>query len=82
MLLCLIMQENKHKEAMQIERTEDEIIIRLPASTDISGVQRLLDLLKYRTTVAKSKASQLQIDELAREAKREWWEQNKDWFLA
>jgi hypothetical protein len=58
---------------MTIERTEDEIIVRLPASFDIDELQRMIDLLEYKSIVSKSKATQEQIDELALEAKKNIW---------
>lgn len=33
---------------MIIERTEDEVIFRLPADTDITSLQRILDYLKIQ----------------------------------
>ncbi len=66
---------------MVIERTDKEILIRIPASTDIVGVQRLIDYLKFREIASKSQATQDQIDELARESKAEWWKRNKKRFL-
>jgi len=55
---------------MTIERTGDEIIIRLPASFDIEELQKMVDLLEYQSIVSKSKATQEQIDEIANEAKK------------
>ncbi len=66
---------------MVIDRTDKEILIRIPASTDIVGVQRLIDYLKFREIASKSQATQDQIDELARESKAEWWKRNKKRFL-
>lgn len=66
---------------MKIERTDSEIIIRVPSDTDITGLQRILDYIKYREIVSKSKATQKQIDELARESKSSWWEKNKNRFV-
>ena len=62
---------------MTIERTEDEIIVRLPVTIDIDELQRMVDLLEYKSIVSKSKATQEQIDELAREVKRNLWEDFK-----
>ena len=62
---------------MQIERTSDEILIRLPADVDIVGLQRILDYLSFREIASKSKATQEQIDELAKESKASWWTKNK-----
>ncbi len=65
---------------MKIERTENEILIRVSANTDLIGLQRILDYIKFRETAAKSKVTQKQIDELARESKSSWWEKNKSKF--
>ncbi|MGA0555965.1 hypothetical protein ACO2Q8_04890 [Larkinella sp. VNQ87] len=60
---------------MLIERTPNEVIIRLPASVDVTGLQRLVDYLTY--TASASKATQEQVDELAIEVKKGWWEQKR-----
>jgi len=65
---------------MKIERTENEILIRVSANTDLLGLQRILDYIKFRETASKSKVTQKQIDELARESKSSWWEKNKSRF--
>ena len=66
---------------MQVKSTKDEILIRLPASTDIVGLQRLLDFLKYELITSKSLATEKQIDELAEDSKSEWWTKNKELFM-
>lgn len=66
---------------MQIERTNDEILIRVAANTDLTGLQRILDYIKFREIASKSKATQEQIDELAKESKSSWWEKNKSRFI-
>lgn len=66
---------------MQIERTNSEILIRLSAGTDLVGLQRILDYIKYREIASKSKASQEEIDELANESKSSWWDKNKSKFI-
>ena len=55
---------------MVIERTKDEVIIRLPAYVDTEGLQRLINLLYYKEATAKSEATQAEVDELAKEVKR------------
>lgn len=62
---------------MQIERTTDEIVIRLPAWAKIEGIKNLLDYLIYSEATSKSKATQDDIDALAKEIKKGWWERNK-----
>lgn len=65
---------------MQIERTKDEILIRVSSGTNLVGLQRILDYLKFREIASKSKATQKQIDEISKESKSVWWEKNKNRF--
>ena len=62
--------------AMIIERTKDEVIIRLPAYVKTDGLQRLVDLLSYKEAVEKSEATQDDVDKLVKEVKKGWWEKN------
>ncbi len=66
---------------MTIERTSEEIIIRLPSYVDTEGLQRLVDYLTYKEATAKSKAKQPDVDALAAEVKEGWWAKNKDRFV-
>jgi hypothetical protein len=40
---------------MIIERTNNEILVRLPADVDLTELQNMLDYLKYKETTSKSK---------------------------
>ena len=62
---------------MLIERTNKEVIIRLPASVDTVELQRLVDYLTYREATANSKATQAQVDKLSKEVKKDWWKSNR-----
>ena len=66
---------------MIIERTENEVIIRLPAYVDTEGLQRLVNLLSYKEATAKSEATQEDVDKLAKEVKQGWWEKNGSKYL-
>jgi hypothetical protein len=66
---------------MQIERTNNEILIRVAAGTDLTGLQRILDYIKFREMASKSKASDEQIERLATESKSTWWKKNKSRFV-
>jgi predicted trehalose synthase len=66
---------------MLIERTPKEVIIRLPASVDTTGLQRLIDYLTYREVTANSKATQDQVDKLSKEIKKGWWKKNRNRFI-
>ena len=58
---------------MLIERTSNEVIIRLPSYVDTEGLQRLVDYLSYKEATSKSKAKQSDVDQLAKEVKKGWW---------
>lgn len=70
---------------MVIERENNDIIIRISegeGNLDIKELQEILDYIIYRRLVTKSKATQDQIDELAKEVNKAWWSENKDRFLS
>jgi len=66
---------------MVLERTENEVIIRLPANIDWESLELMIRFIKYRESVAKSSAKQEEIDALAKEVNKEWWENNKHRFV-
>jgi hypothetical protein len=66
---------------MIIERTNKEILIRIPNTVDIEGAQRIIDYIRYQEVTAKSKATQADVDKLADDINRDWWDKNKDTFL-
>ena len=66
---------------MEIKRTDKEILIRLSSKTDVVGLQRLLDYIRFREIASKSQSSQREIDEISRESKSTWWDTNKSRFI-
>ena len=66
---------------MKIERTTDEIIIRLPSYLKTDTIERFLDFLAYSEATSRSQAKQKEIDLLVKEVKKGWWERNKDRIL-
>lgn len=66
---------------MLIERTNNEVIIRLPSYVDTEGLQRLIDYLSYKEATSKSKAKQSDVDKLAKEVKKGWWKKNRNRFI-
>ncbi len=66
---------------MIIERTEKEILIRIPNTVDMEGAQRIIDYINYQEVTSKSKATQEDADRLADESNRDWWNKNKDTYL-
>ena len=68
--------EQKYND-MIIERTANEVIIRLPSYVDTNGLQRFVDYLTYKEATALSKAKQSDVDSLAKEVKAGWWAKNR-----
>ena len=66
---------------MVVERTSNEIIIKLPSNVNIEGVQRLLDFLVYREATARSQAKQADVDKLVVEIKKGRWAKNRKKYL-
>lgn len=66
---------------MVLERTENEVIIRLPADINWEDLELMIRFIKYKQNVSKSNATQDAIDQLARDANKQWWEENKHRFL-
>jgi len=66
---------------MVIERTNDEIIFRLPADIDTIGFQRIVNYLKYKEAIRKSEGTEEQANQLADESKKRWWAENKGKFI-
>lgn len=66
---------------MIVERTENEIILRISSDLEISELQRLFSFLKYREATNDSKATYEIANELANESKRNWWAENKHRFI-
>jgi len=58
---------------MILERTNDEILVRLPAYVDLSELQNMLDFLQYKELTAKSKAKQSDVEELAKTVNKSIW---------
>lgn len=58
---------------MVIERTDSEIIVKIPAMTDVEDIQQLMDYLSYKSIVSRSQATQPMIDELVETVKKGRW---------
>jgi hypothetical protein len=62
---------------MIIEKTNNEIVIRLPLDTNIDALQNLKDWLEYLEVTRKSKAKQKDVDGLVDEIKKGRWKRRK-----
>ena len=66
---------------MVIERTKNEVIIRLPSYVDTQGLQNLINYLTYKEATDKSQAKQADVDKLAKDIKKGWWSKNRRRFI-
>ena len=63
---------------MIFERTQDEILVRLPSDINLSELQDMLDYLRYKELTSNSEAKQKDVDQLAREVNAAIWEKFKE----
>jgi hypothetical protein len=66
---------------MTIERTNREIIVRIPASIDPQEIQDVLDFIRYKELTSKVKVKQSSIDKLASSINKKWWTKNSKKIL-
>jgi len=53
---------------MKITNTKNELLISIPKGLmDISEIQRFIDLIRYKTIISKSQATEEQIEEVTNE---------------
>lgn len=62
---------------MIVERTKEEILVRLPSNIDISELQDMLDYLRYKELTSYSKAKQAEVNKLAEDANYSMWKKTK-----
>lgn len=63
---------------MVVERIKGEIIIRLSDSIDITELQNMIDYIRYKELVSKSKATQDEVDDLSELIKTDIWNNYKE----
>ncbi len=62
---------------MKVERKNKEIVVRFSPGTKTSKIQSILDYLRYEELTSQSKATEKDVDELTKEAKKGRWEKTK-----
>ncbi len=50
---------------MILERTQSEIVVRLPLTVDLKELQEMLDYFKYKDATSQTRALQTDADNLA-----------------
>lgn len=62
---------------MILERTKNEILVRLPAYVDLTELQNMLDYLDYKEQTAKTQATQKEVDVLSETVTQNIWDKVK-----
>ncbi len=62
---------------MILERTNSEILVRLPSYVDLSELQDMLDYLKYKELTALSKAKEADVEALSASVNKSAWKKIK-----
>ncbi|HRN57226.1 MAG TPA: hypothetical protein PLL71_12275 [Agriterribacter sp.] len=62
---------------MLVERTNKEVIIRLPASVDTEDLQDILNYARYKELTANFKTDQKEVDKIANDINAKWWIKNR-----
>ena len=63
---------------MIIERTKDEIVIRLLPTIDTDELQELANYFWYKEITSKYSTSQSIVDKFASEVNKKWYKSNRE----
>jgi len=66
---------------MLIERTNKEIIIKIPATIEADDLQDFVDYIRYKELTSDIDVSQNRVDQLASDINTEWWKKNRERFI-
>lgn len=66
---------------MIVERTNNQIVIKVSPKVDAFGFQKVMDQLEYLEITSKSKATQEDADQLADALNENWWKKNRKKFI-
>ena len=67
---------------MIIERTDKEVIIRLPSTINVDELQDMINYSRYKEISGMvAPTPQDEVDKLANEIKNNWWMENKNRFI-
>ena len=62
---------------MTIVKENNEIVVRIPENINAQLLEGILDYLKAKSILSKSKATQQNADQLSNEIEKDWWKKNK-----
>ncbi len=66
---------------MTIERTKDEVIIRLSSNIKTEDLQDMINYVRYKELTSDFEVKQAEVDALAKEVNQGWWAYNHSRFI-
>jgi hypothetical protein len=66
---------------MKVERTDSELILRLPLDIGTYNLDKISRYLKYSESVGLSNVNEDEINSIADESKKRWWSENKHKYI-
>jgi hypothetical protein len=66
---------------MIIERTNNEVIIRLLPTIDTDELQELVNYFRYKELTSQYANSQTVVDEMASDLNKKWYKDNRERLL-
>lgn len=66
---------------MVIERSNSEIIIKIPSTVNVDDLQDLINYTRYKELSSTFQIDQNEIDKLASDVNANWWKENKQRFI-
>jgi hypothetical protein len=67
---------------MIVENRDDEIVIRISPNVNLEEIQKSLDFIRYKEILSKSKATEADVEDLAKKINSDWWSKNKSKYIA
>ena len=66
---------------MQIERVNNEILIRISENIEPELLQEFFDYIKAKSTISKSQATDEDVEKISNQINKSWWIENKQKFI-
>lgn len=66
---------------MKVIRRQNELVVQIPSNLPFAYLDELISYLNVKTVLAKSQATDEDIEALANEVTKNWWAGNKDRLL-
>jgi hypothetical protein len=62
---------------MKVTKQNNEIIVKIPNDIDAMFLQKILDYLKAKAILSKSKGTDKDVKKIVNDIEADWWKKNK-----